>query len=448
MKHPKSILYMLCDFASLNIALITTYFLVFNETGFFLTLDFRVITLLVNLLWFAILFYSNRIYTKFEYKGFDDEIKNIIPHFFLYIFSFYVLSILLFQKIEFPFAIYYGCLFALMLVSRLVIKQLMSYRALNYITIGYCDALSKIEDALSEAHSGKTNCLGAFGGSSVHQNGHLGTVEKVGDFLQNNKVNMILYVSNTMDAAMLRQLMHYAKHNFIEFKIIPLELDCLTEGATFELHHGVFLSAKDVYLAHLRSLVLKRSFDMVFSLFVIVFILSWLVPIIALLIKLESKGSILFLQDRIGYRNKIFKVIKFRTMTVQENGSVVEQAKRNDCRVTKVGAFLRKTNLDEMPQFFNVFFGEMSVVGPRPHAVAHDIEFQNTKEDYILRHYMKPGITGWAQVNGWRGPTDTYQKISGRTDHDLWYIRNGSIKLDIKIVFLTIFGTKVWQDAF
>jgi putative colanic acid biosysnthesis UDP-glucose lipid carrier transferase len=448
MTHRKSILYMLCDCASLNIALIATYFMVFNETGFFLTLDYRVITLLVNLLWFAILFYSDQIYTKLEYKSFGGEMKNIIPHFFIYTFLFFILSILLFQKVEFPFAIFYCCAFVLIVANRWIIRKIMSYRTLKYITIGYCEALSKIESALSEDHSGQTNCLGRFDGSSIHQDKHLGTTAQVEAFLQTNKVNMILYVSNTMDVPLLRELMHYAKHNFIEFKIIPLELDSLTEGTKFELHHGVFLSAKDMYFSQLRSAVVKRLFDITFSLLVIVFVLSWLFPIIALLIKLKSKGSVLFFQDRIGLRGKKFSCIKFCTMSVQENGSIVEQAKRDDERVTKIGAFLRKTNLDEMPQFFNVLMGDMSVVGPRPHAVAHDIEFQSRKEAYVLRQYMKPGITGWAQVNGWRGPTDTYQKISGRTEFDLWYFHNGSIFLDLKIVFLTLFGSKAWKEAF
>jgi lipopolysaccharide/colanic/teichoic acid biosynthesis glycosyltransferase len=196
--------------------------------------------------------------------------------------------------------------------------------------------------------------------------------------------------------------------------------------------------------------VVKRLFDIVFSFFVIVGVLSWLMPLIALLIKLESKskGSVLFFQNRIGFQGRMFRCIKFRTMMVQENGGIVAQAKRGDARVTKVGAFLRRTNLDEMPQFLNVFLGDMSVVGPRPHAVAHDVEFQQAKEEYILRHYMKPGITGWAQVNGWRGPTDTDQKISGRTEFDLWYVNNGSLLLDIKIVFLTVFGSKSWEEAF
>jgi putative colanic acid biosysnthesis UDP-glucose lipid carrier transferase len=285
MTHPKSILYMLCDCASLNLALIATYFMVFNETGFFLTLDFRVIALLVNLLWFAILFYSNQIYTKFEYKSFGGEVLNFIPNFFIYIFSFFILSILLFQKVEFPFAIFYAFSFALMMGSRLVIRKIMSYRTLKYITIGYCDALTKIEMALSEDHSGKTNCLGRFGDASDNQDNYKGAADQVEEFLQNNKVNMILYVSNTMDTPILRELMHYAKHNFIEFKIIPLELDSLTEGTKFELHHGVFLSAKDMYFSQLRSAFVKRLFDFCFSLCVIVFVLSWLFPIIALLIK-------------------------------------------------------------------------------------------------------------------------------------------------------------------
>ena len=448
MKQPKSILYLLGDLLSLNIALITTYFLVFNETGFFLTLDFRVIAVLVNLLWLVILLYSSRLYTQLAYKGWEGEIKAILPNFLIYIFSFYIFSILLFQKIEFPFPIFYGCLFAYMVISRLAIRFTMSLRPLKYITIGYCEALPRIESALKTAHNGKTHCLGAFNGSSVHQNNHIGTIDKLESFLEKNKVNLILYVSNSVETPELRQIMDYVKHHFIEFKIIPLELDCLTEGAIFELHHGVFLSAKDVYLTRIRSFAWKRAFDVVFSLLVIVFILSWLIPLIALLIKLESRGAVFFIQNRIGYRNKNFGCIKFRTMTVTENGSVVAQAKRNDSRVTKVGAFLRQTNLDEMPQFFNVFMGNMSVVGPRPHAVAHDKAFQVTKEDYILRHYMKPGITGWAQVNGWRGPTDTYQKIAGRTDFDLWYVQNGSIWLDLKIIYLTVFGTKVWEEAF
>jgi putative colanic acid biosysnthesis UDP-glucose lipid carrier transferase len=448
MTHTKKLIQLLFDFLAINTALFVTYFLLFGDSSFFLSYEFLTTTFFVNLLWFATLLYSNRIYTQFEYKSLEEEIKTLIPNYFIYVCLFYIVSVTFFQKLAFSYSIYYGLFFLLLLTSRIFIKFALSHRTLNYITIGYCEALSKIENTLNDAHRGKTNHLGSFGDSAKHRRTYLGSIEDVGAFLEKNKVNMILYVSNSMKPEQLRELMHYAKHNFIEFKIIPLELDYITEGAKFELHHGVFLSAKDEYFAHLRNWYLKRAFDLVFSSLVIVFILSWLFPIICLLIKWESKGSALFIQDRVGFRGRIFKCFKFRSMKVKENGSVVEQAKRNDARVTRVGAFLRKSNLDEMPQFFNVFLGDMSVVGPRPHAVSHDIEFKNKAEEYILRHYMKPGITGWAQVNGWRGPTDTVKKISGRTQCDLWYIRNKSIKLDLKIIFLTVFGSKVKQNVF
>jgi putative colanic acid biosysnthesis UDP-glucose lipid carrier transferase len=448
MKQAKKIIHLLADFSGLNLALCITFFWFTKGLGFFSTQEFQVTILVANGLWFATLLYSNRIYTQFEYKSIETEVKTFIPNFIIYIVLFYIVTMTVYPRDGFSFSLYYGMFLSFLLASRIFIKFALSYRTLNYITIGHCNTLTNIEKALGEAHRGKTTYLGSFSDDKEHPKNHLGSTDKIGDFLETTKVNLILYVSNAMDKDMLRQLMHYAKHNFIEFKIIPLELDYITEGAKLELHHGVFLSAKDEYHVHLRNRFLKRAFDIIFASLVIVFILSWLFPIICLCIYLESKDSPLFIQDRVGFRGRVFKCFKFRSMHVKENGAVIEQAKRNDGRVTKVGAWIRKSNLDEMPQFFNVLFGDMSVVGPRPHAVSHDLQFKNTTEDYILRHYMKPGITGWAQVNGWRGPTDTYHKIFGRTQCDLWYARNRSIQLDIKIIFLTVFGSKVRQNVF
>jgi exopolysaccharide biosynthesis polyprenyl glycosylphosphotransferase len=215
------------------------------------------------------------------------------------------------------------------------------------------------------------------------------------------------------------------------------------------VHNGFpLLSAKNEKITRIRYKLLKRCFDIVFSLLVIVFILSWLYPLIALLIKLESRGPVLFLQKRIGYQNNPFICFKFRSMVVHTETGDVMQASKNDPRLTKIGAFIRRHNIDEMPQFFNVLLGNMSVVGPRPHAVPHDIQYKNTMEDYILRHYAKPGITGWAQVNGWRGPTDTRQKIVGRAEHDIWYIRNWSFLLDLEIILKTIISKQSKLNAY
>ncbi|HBR3092204.1 TPA: sugar transferase, partial [Klebsiella pneumoniae] len=147
----------------------------------------------------------------------------------------------------------------------------------------------------------------------------------------------------------------------------------------------------------------------------------------------------IFKQTRYGMDGKPIKVWKFRSMSVMENDNKVIQATKNDIRITKVGRLLRRTSLDELPQFFNVLFGGMSIVGPRPHAVAHNEQYRNLIEGYMLRHKVKPGITGWAQINGWRGETDTLEKMEKRVEFDLEYIREWSIWLDLKIIFLTIF---------
>jgi putative colanic acid biosynthesis UDP-glucose lipid carrier transferase len=170
--------------------------------------------------------------------------------------------------------------------------------------------------------------------------------------------------------------------------------------------------------------------------------------LIALAIKLTSRGPVLFKQPRHGEGGREFNVLKFRSMRVMETGSVVTQAQRSDPRVTPVGAFLRKSSLDELPQFLNVVLGDMSLVGPRPHAVAHNELYRTQILEYMRRCKVKPGITGWAQVNGLRGETDTLEKMVARVDHDLAYIRHWSLWFDIKIIFLTVFGRKVRQNAY
>ena len=170
--------------------------------------------------------------------------------------------------------------------------------------------------------------------------------------------------------------------------------------------------------------------------------------IIAILIKLDSRGPVFFKQKRYGLDGKAINVWKFRSMTVADNGSVVKQATKGDARITKLGAVLRRTSLDELPQFINVLQGHMSIVGPRPHAVAHNEEYRKLVDFYMLRHKMKPGITGWAQINGWRGETDTLEKMEKRIDFDLEYIRQWSILFDIKIVFLTIFKGFINKNAY
>lgn len=192
--------------------------------------------------------------------------------------------------------------------------------------------------------------------------------------------------------------------------------------------------------------VIKRTADILFSLFVLILI-SPILLIIAAGVKLTSPGPVIFKQRRYGLDGQEILVYKFRSMTVTEDGSKVTQATKNDQRITPLGAFLRKTSLDELPQFINVLQGRMSVVGPRPHAVAHNEEYRKLIKGYMVRHKVKPGITGWAQVNGFRGETDTLDKMEQRVHYDLEYLRNWSPRLDMLIVAKTIWLTIVGQDG-
>ncbi|MET0605697.1 MAG: exopolysaccharide biosynthesis polyprenyl glycosylphosphotransferase, partial [Beijerinckiaceae bacterium] len=194
----------------------------------------------------------------------------------------------------------------------------------------------------------------------------------------------------------------------------------------------------------------KRAFDLAASILGLI-LLSPLVLIVAALIKYDSPGPVFFLQRRYGFNQKQFRIFKFRTMTTLDDGPVVAQVAVGDQRITRVGAFLRRWNIDELPQLLNVIRGEMSLVGPRPHALAHDHLFMQRIALYARRHNVKPGITGWAQVNGFRGETSTDDKMRGRVEHDFSYIDQWSMLLDLKIILLTIFQerpTETHADAF
>jgi putative colanic acid biosynthesis UDP-glucose lipid carrier transferase len=186
------------------------------------------------------------------------------------------------------------------------------------------------------------------------------------------------------------------------------------------------------------SSLLKRIEDIVLASIILCIIVIPML-IISIVVKLTSKGPVIFKQNRYGMDGKKIKIWKFRSMTTQDNGDVVKQATKGDARITPLGAFLRRTSLDERPQFFNVLQGDMSIVGPRPHAASHNELYRKKISYYMLRHRMKPGITGWAQVSGWRGETDTDEKMETRIKYDLHYIRNWSLWFDFKIVIFTIF---------
>lgn len=250
-----------------------------------------------------------------------------------------------------------------------------------------------------------------------------------------------VYVSLTPDkTGAIKSLINEAHKNCIRLKFIPDYSQII--GKHQSIRHSGDLQMINLTGSGPQDKISdrfrKRAFDIVFSSLVILFVLSWLYPLIAILIKMESPGPVLFKQGRSGKNNISFMCFKFRSMRVNSEANV-KQASRNDSRVTKIGRFLRRTSLDEMPQFFNVLFGDMSVVGPRPHMLEHTAHYRELVDNYMVRHYIKPGITGWAQVNGYRGETQHLDLMENRVRHDIYYLENWSIYLDLKIIFRTIF---------
>lgn len=209
----------------------------------------------------------------------------------------------------------------------------------------------------------------------------------------------------------------------------------------------VMFNPQEIPLDRLTYRTAKRVFDIAFSLSVIILLFSWLFPIIALIIKLDSKGPVFFIQRRTGINNKTFYCLKFRTMRTNKDADI-RQATKDDERITPIGNFLRKTNIDELPQFFNVLKGDMSVVGPRPHMLKHTKQYSALIEHYQVRHFVKPGITGWAQVNGYRGLTDELWKMEKRVEYDMEYLTNWTFYWDVKIIYMTVIGKNIYKNAF
>ena len=238
----------------------------------------------------------------------------------------------------------------------------------------------------------------------------------------------------------IKELIDFCDKFMIRFKLVPDFRGFIFKRVNIDFFEDVpVITLREEPLRDFVNRFAKRTFDIIFSSFVIIFILSWLYPLIAILIKLSSRGPVLFKQERSGLNNEIFLCYKFRSMRLS-NDSDIKQASKGDSRITRIGKFLRKSSIDEFPQFINVLIGDMSIVGPRPHMLLHTEEYSSLIKKYMVRQLVKPGITGIAQVRGYRGETKEVEDMEGRVRLDVWYIENWSLPLDINIVFLTIWN--------
>ena len=257
------------------------------------------------------------------------------------------------------------------------------------------------------------------------------------DFIISRNIDEVYCSASELDESQISSLITFCENNFKILKFISKRGGLLSKKLKTDTYGlSTVQSLREMPLSNDLNTILKRTFDVVFSLFVIVFLLSWITPIIALIIKIESRGPVFFKQTRNGIKFREFTCYKFRSM-IENNDADIQQATKNDKRVTKIGKILRKTSLDELPQFFNVLIGNMSVVGPRPHMIKENERYSKSVDKFMVRHFVKPGITGLAQVKGFRGEVETDEDIINRVKYDIYYLENWSLILDLNIVFLT-----------
>ncbi|WP_396165727.1 undecaprenyl-phosphate glucose phosphotransferase [Flavobacterium sp.] len=314
----------------------------------------------------------------------------------------------------------------------------------NAVIIGYTPEAIRLKKLFEDRSDYGYRFLGYFSNKKNHPE-ILGTIENIKSFVIEKEVDEIYCSLNELSNEKLKDLIDFADENKKIIKFIPDSKEIFSKNLRID-YYEMFpvLSLKKTILHEPSTKIFKRIFDIIFSLIVIIGILSWLVPILAILIKLESKGPIFFKQGRPGLDENEFFCYKFRSMKMNE--TTEKEASKNDPRVTKIGKFMRKTSMDELPQFLNVLLGDMSVVGPRPHLWSQNKAYGNRIKKYMVRHYVKPGITGLAQVKGFRGEIETDDDMINRIKFDVFYIENWSLILDIKIIVQTVINIYLGED--
>ena len=265
-------------------------------------------------------------------------------------------------------------------------------------------------------------------------------IEQCLSYMISSNTNEIYCSMADLSDSQISQIIDFADNNLKTLKFIPDAKQIFSRTTKFEYYDYIpVISLRTIIQDETLNKTIKRVFDVFFSLLIIVGLMSWLTPILAIIIKLESKGPLFFIQKRNGLNYKEFNCYKFRSMQLNDKADI-DLASKNDIRITKVGKFIRKTSIDELPQFFNVLLGDMSIVGPRPHMVSVANLYALQVDKFMVRHFVKPGITGLAQIKGFRGEVETEEDIINRVKYDIFYMENWSILLDVEIILKTIYN--------
>ena len=403
--------------------------------------------------WYTAAYFST-IYGDRRSKKFSEEIVFIIYTIVIFLILFSAIAFLVKSYFVLEATFFYTYVFillGLMLVSKYAIRKyvhaIIIKRGLyeNVLIIGSTHAALDFYEAINKFYHYGYKCMGYLDEPSAHMNDckHLGDIATLNELLAKKNIDEVVIALPNAQSKQIQQCMELCENFNTNVRILP-DFDQYTSTANQINNIGAvpIINVRGLPLDKVENKLLKRGFDIVFTVLFFVLIGWWLLPLIALLIKLSSKGPIIFKQERWGLNNEKIICYKFRTMVAKmhdllDDGSF-NQATKNDQRITRIGRVLRQTNFDELPQFWNVLVGNMSVVGPRPHATPMNIESMHSVDNYMLRHIILPGITGWAQVNGLRGETKTPGRMQKRVNYDLYYIHRWSFWLDLQIVLQTI----------
>ncbi|MBR4963453.1 MAG: undecaprenyl-phosphate glucose phosphotransferase [Muribaculaceae bacterium] len=441
------------DFICINLSFFLSYLILPHEVV--ASFDWRIGCLLLNISYLPVVYAFANLYNE-RITYIDQLLSKTLKILVVFVLIFLSLSMFFNIEIGTKVQLFYFVSFFILLNSWWLFanKVMRYYRKKGYnfkrvVIVGARQTGQMLHKELQSNAGYGYRFLGFFDSEEPQEEKikalYRGGISEVEKFCLDNKVDELYCALPSSEDAHIINMLQISERNTIRFFIVPEVRRFVTRTLSFGNIGAIpLLSVREEPLQRWLSRFVKRSIDIFVSGMVILFSPFWFLPI-AIAVKKSSPGPILFRQKRTGYMGRDFDCLKFRTMCVNKD-SDTKQAERGDARITKVGAFLRRTSLDEFPQFFNVFMGDMSLVGPRPHMLKHTEDYSKLIDKYMVRHFIKPGITGWAQVNGYRGETKTLQQMEKRVEYDVWYLEHWNVFLDIKIILLTAFGVFKGDD--
>ena len=385
-------------------------------------------------------------YTIERKEKFQTKLNRFLKHYLLFSLTYFTI----FAFLGFSFSVLYQIFVLVFLLFLLTFYRWFFFSVrkiyrveggnfVNVVIIGEDKNTHSIQKVLNEPDYGY-RYKGSFCNNASSNKNYLGSIEDSYGFIMDNNIDEIFCIVSNLSNTELQRLIRFADNNLKRIKLVPDNKEIFTRAMNVELFDNIpVINLRNSPLEKNYAKYGKRLFDILFSLLVIVLILSWFIPFLFILTRMESKGSLFFKQIRHGYNKKTFWCYKFRSMIINRNANK-QMCTQNDVRVTKIGRILRRTSMDELPQFFNVLIGEMSIVGPRPHMEEHTMKYAHSVDRYLVRHFAKPGITGLAQIKGYRGEIIKKSDIINRTRYDIFYLEKWSPLLDITIICYTIYN--------